>query len=45
LTGDLYSGYVLSKSALKKFVEEALPDESKCRDSHGGAEDIEMGKN
>ncbi|XP_043273847.1 glycoprotein-N-acetylgalactosamine 3-beta-galactosyltransferase 1-like [Venturia canescens] len=38
------AGYVLSKEALRKFVEEALPDNSKCRGDAGGAEDVEMGK-
>lgn len=37
-------GYVLSKEALKKFIEEALPaGNNKCRQDHGGAEDVEMG--
>lgn len=38
------AGYVLSKAALKKFVEIALPDPTKCRADHGGAEDVEMGR-
>ncbi|ODN02438.1 Glycoprotein-N-acetylgalactosamine 3-beta-galactosyltransferase 1 [Orchesella cincta] len=38
------AGYVLSKEALRKFVEEAIPDKRKCRQDHGGAEDVEMGK-
>ncbi|XP_029056509.1 glycoprotein-N-acetylgalactosamine 3-beta-galactosyltransferase 1 [Osmia bicornis bicornis] len=38
------AGYVLSKEALRKFVEEALPDKTKCRGDNGGAEDVEMGK-
>uniref|UniRef100_A0A1B6DQC5 Glycoprotein-N-acetylgalactosamine 3-beta-galactosyltransferase 1 n=1 Tax=Clastoptera arizonana TaxID=38151 RepID=A0A1B6DQC5_9HEMI len=38
------AGYVLSKEAVKRFVEKALPDTSKCRQDDGGSEDLEMGK-
>ena len=38
------AGYVLSKEAVKRFVEDALPDEKKCRNDSGGSEDLEMGK-
>lgn len=38
------AGYVLSHEALKRFVEQALPDKKKCRQDHGGAEDVEMGE-
>lgn len=38
------AGYVLSRSALRKFVTEALPNPKKCKISEGGAEDAEMGK-
>jgi len=31
------AGYVLSRNALRKFVEEALPDPAKCRSDHAGA--------
>lgn len=38
------AGYVLSKEALRRFAEEALPDGDKCRREPDGAEDVEMGK-
>lgn len=38
------AGYVLSHEALKRFVEQALPDKVKCRQDHGGSEDVEMGE-
>jgi len=38
------AGYVLSRKALQKFVEEGKDDETKCSQGHGGAEDAEMGK-
>uniref|UniRef100_A0A0K0FTL6 Glycoprotein-N-acetylgalactosamine 3-beta-galactosyltransferase 1 n=1 Tax=Strongyloides venezuelensis TaxID=75913 RepID=A0A0K0FTL6_STRVS len=38
------AGYILSKSALKKFVNEGLPDPKKCMSKESGAEDVEMGK-
>lgn len=38
------AGYVLSREALKRFVEESLPNPKKCKQDHTGAEDAEMGK-
>ncbi|XP_062541617.1 glycoprotein-N-acetylgalactosamine 3-beta-galactosyltransferase 1-like [Armigeres subalbatus] len=37
------AGYVLSKEALKRFVEKAIPNKS-CRQDSGGSEDVELGK-
>lgn len=37
------AGYVLSREALRRFVEEALPDKSKCRQGNVGDEDVEIG--
>lgn len=38
------AGYVLSKEAVIRFVEQAIPDESRCRQDSDGAEDVEIGK-
>ncbi|KAG5667439.1 hypothetical protein PVAND_015419 [Polypedilum vanderplanki] len=38
------AGYVLSKEALKRFIEKALPNKTKCRQESDGAEDVELGK-
>lgn len=37
------AGYVLSKEALKRFVEQGLPNEKICKKEDTGAEDAEMG--
>lgn len=38
------AGYVLSKEALRRLVEEALPDGDKCKQDPTGAEDIELAR-
>ncbi|KAJ8313702.1 hypothetical protein KUTeg_008263 [Tegillarca granosa] len=38
------AGYVLSKYAVKKFVENGIDDSSMCRADGGGAEDLELGR-
>ncbi|KAK0412017.1 hypothetical protein QR680_005984 [Steinernema hermaphroditum] len=39
------AGYVLSRESLRRFVEEALPNKTKCKGSDSAfAEDVEMGK-
>ncbi|XP_050301335.1 glycoprotein-N-acetylgalactosamine 3-beta-galactosyltransferase 1-like isoform X2 [Anthonomus grandis grandis] len=38
------AGYVLSKEALKRFVQEALPNSKVCRQEDTGDEDVEISK-
>lgn len=37
------AGYVLSKEAVKRLVEEGIPNKNKCRQSADGSEDVEIG--
>ena len=38
------AGYILSREALKRFVEGALKNKYLCKASESGSEDAEMGK-
>lgn len=38
------AGYVLSKKALVKLIEEGIPNKQKCRNYGAGNEDVELGK-
>lgn len=37
------AGYVLSKEAVRRLVEDGIPNKDKCRQSADGAEDVEIG--
>ncbi|XP_063609456.1 glycoprotein-N-acetylgalactosamine 3-beta-galactosyltransferase 1-like [Penaeus indicus] len=37
------SGYVLSREATRKLVEEAMPNKTKCKAGERGLEDVELG--
>lgn len=38
------AGYVLSKTALRKLIEEGVSDNSKCSQDGTGPEDVEIGR-
>ena len=37
------AGYILGRESIRRFVEEALPDPMKCKNSSGGYEDAQLG--
>lgn len=37
------AGYVLSRESMRRFVEDAIPDVTKCSQSASGTEDLELG--